>query len=546
MEKQLINTDKLYSVIGKFFTHKDNLMFELIQNAARAKATRVEINAPYILGGQTYPEANPDNLLRIRDNGQGITDIVALLGIAISDWDKDIDQQEPAGMGFLQLLALSRQVYIKSKFGELTLDSQRFLQEHDYRMEVVNADFQAKPDFIGTLIIADMLSSAFFYLKSDYSWYAGYRGIRLTINDKEIEPITLDKLADVARQKKNLCYQVQYMGNPLLIEIGEPGMMVGNNKSCVNWYGQLIPCGFGIDYYLSSTFIRYYYEVSHGTPLTPRYPDRTVLALDDKWDAFNKFLVESTTQVLADYFTNWETSHFRNWTEYHLLQFLYRHADKSVLDSLKWVPVGLEAFTSQDHYNFGIMEKAELKENGYVYCTTDLLVNDDYYLGFDLSMFKCVKVTDKVSGYLKEAGLYEVSAVRSVNLGQERIQLEPLVLEFIHDDQVITALKVYEVLLYNHSNDIYIIAPEVGKVLDVFNNYWDDVADYNADASVEEQEETIRNEIWYALTHQYNLMPDDRFDFLPRHRELKTIAFQEGNLAVSYRDGSTLNFSLRG
>jgi hypothetical protein len=162
-------------VIGKFFTHKDNLMFELIQNAARAKATRVEINAPYINGGQTYPEANPDNILRIRDNGQGITDIVALLGIAISDWDKDIDQQEPAGMGFLQLLALSRQVYIKSRFGELTLDSQRFLQEHDYRMEVVNADFQAKPDFRGTLIIAEMQSSAFFYLKCDYGWYAGYR-----------------------------------------------------------------------------------------------------------------------------------------------------------------------------------------------------------------------------------------------------------------------------------------------------------------------------------------------------------------------------------
>jgi hypothetical protein len=88
-------------------------------------------------------------------------------------------------------------------------------------------------------------------------------------------------------------------------------------------------------------------------------------------------------------------------------------------------------------------------------------------------MFKCVKVTDKVSGFLKEAGLQEVSAIRTVNLGQENIQLEPLVLEFLHDDQVITALKVYEALLYNHNNDIFIIAPDVGKVLDVFNNYWD-------------------------------------------------------------------------
>lgn len=543
--KALVNTDKLYSVIGKFFTNKDNLMFELIQNAARAKATRVEISAPCLDCNPFSSDTSPDNLIRITDNGQGITDIVALLGIAISDWDKDIDQQDPAGMGFLQLLALSRQVSITSAFGHVLIDSQRFLQEHDYRLGIVNAVYEPIPGHTGTVIIAEMQTSAFFYLKSDYSWYSGYQNLALDINGKDVEPISMEKLAEAAELKKNLVHRTEYMGNSLFIEIGDPGLLVGTNRSCVNWYGQLIPACFDVDHYLSSMFIRYYYEIRTGTPLTPRYPDRTMLTWDDKWDAFSKFLVETITKVLADYFLALESSGFRNWTSYHLLQFLYRHGDRETLEQVKWVPVDPDVFTSQDHYNFGIMDKADLKDKGYHYCTSDLLADDDYYLAFETDLFKIVKVSSHAAGYLKSLDLKEVTEINTINLDEGVIQLKPLRLDITCGDDSQSVLILQEALLYDHNYGIHVIAPEAGSVLSVFDNYWEDVAAYNSDEPVEDQEQTLRDEVWQALTRQFKLMPDDKFSFLPRYSDLKKIEFEDGNLAVSYKDGTSLNFALR-
>jgi len=545
MEKQLVNTDKLYSVIGKFFTHKDNLMLELLQNASRAHAREVVIEAPYLREHPFNDETDPDKLIRIWDNGTGIEDIVALLGIAISDWNMDIDSQEPAGMGFLQLLALSNKIFIRSAFGQLELDSPRFLQDSSYRQGIVNTDFDSQPGYAGTEIIAEMHTSAFFYLKSDYGWYTGYKDMNITINGKKLVSISMDKLEQEARQKQNLVCRTEYEGNPLFIEIGDPGLLVGTSRSCINWYGQLIPSCFEVDYYLSSMFIRYYYEISQGTPLTPRYPDRTMLTMDDKWEAFSTFLVETITRVLADYFSNLENSTFRRWTCYHLLQFLYRHGDKAVLEKLEWIPVDLDVFTSQDHYDFGIMKKADLVKHGYYYTTEDLRVDDDFYLGFDTDQFKCVKVSDKVTPYLAKLDLHEINGIRAVNPGKDLIQTQPLELEFLYEDNLVTSLKLQNALLYDHNYCLRVIALDVGQVMGVFDNYWEHVADYNSEESVDEQEKTLRDEIWHALTTQFKLMPDDRFCFLPRYYDLKNISFEDGNLAVSYKDGSSLSFALR-
>lgn len=87
------------------FTDRFTLVSELLQNARRAGATRVEVS---------YDEDT--QTLCVRDDGAGIDDFQALLSIYASRWPTALCMEEQAfGVGFSQCLYLARQCRVASK-----------------------------------------------------------------------------------------------------------------------------------------------------------------------------------------------------------------------------------------------------------------------------------------------------------------------------------------------------------------------------------------------------------------------------------------------
>ena len=87
------------------FTDRFTLVSELLQNARRAGATRVEVS---------YDEDT--QTLCVRDDGAGIDDFQALLSIYASGWPTALCMEEQAfGVGFSQCLYLARQCRVASK-----------------------------------------------------------------------------------------------------------------------------------------------------------------------------------------------------------------------------------------------------------------------------------------------------------------------------------------------------------------------------------------------------------------------------------------------
>ena len=81
--------------VGRLFNNTlDDVLNELLQNARRASATRVEIT---LTRGDRV-------ILSISDDGQGIADPESVLTLGRSDWGDDVSAREdPAGMGMFSL-----------------------------------------------------------------------------------------------------------------------------------------------------------------------------------------------------------------------------------------------------------------------------------------------------------------------------------------------------------------------------------------------------------------------------------------------------------
>ena len=74
---------------------------EILQNARRAGATRVEVT-------------NADGWVTVKDNGKGVEDFAKLLDLGGSDWDERTEQSEdPAGVGLFCLAP--RELNIRSR-----------------------------------------------------------------------------------------------------------------------------------------------------------------------------------------------------------------------------------------------------------------------------------------------------------------------------------------------------------------------------------------------------------------------------------------------
>ncbi len=90
-----VSPEAIEKVTRIFNGSLSDILNELLQNARRAGATRIDID---LSGGDTAP------LLTISDNGSGISDPATLLSLGQSDWSSPTTQSEdPAGMGFFAL-----------------------------------------------------------------------------------------------------------------------------------------------------------------------------------------------------------------------------------------------------------------------------------------------------------------------------------------------------------------------------------------------------------------------------------------------------------
>ena len=92
---------RLLKKADRLFTGSpDGRICEILQNARRAHATRVEIT-------------NDDGRVTVRDNGHGIQDFAKLLDLGGSGWDESIESgEDPAGVGLFCLAP--REVSIRS------------------------------------------------------------------------------------------------------------------------------------------------------------------------------------------------------------------------------------------------------------------------------------------------------------------------------------------------------------------------------------------------------------------------------------------------
>ena len=543
--KQLVNENKLYSVIGKFFTDGNNLLFELIQNSQRAKADNIRIMLPYTGEHPFSGDIRSENMLCIEDDGMGIKDVIALLGIATSDWTKDIDPQDPAGMGFLQLIALSKQVSIRSSFGSLLLDCQRFLNDADYRQEVLLNVNIADALTTGTVIIAEMAKAWVYYMRQDHNWYRGHTNINLEINGTPVVPITIKELIAKAEVKKNLYTVVNYLGNSLFIEIGNTEAIVSSYNSAVNWYGQIIPvhCSTSV---AGNYHIRLYYEVNKGTPLTPRYPDRTSLSYDDRYTEFMAFVNRFTLGKLREYFDSFpEGAKFSAYTNHSLLITYYQYAPEVERNTMKYVPVIDDAFASGSYGSESLITKQQMIDEGIAFHEGSISIDDHFNLGADTGDLRCYSVRTEVAPYLRKGGIREIVEIEALKSPEHLINLEPLILTVSYADGNTETVSLNNALLMNDYDEAFIYADTESLVHSVFEDYFENIVCETSDYSRDELQRDIITAIDERMAESYSIINPHFFDFLPKYHDIKTIHFEYGNLAVAYNDGSQRDFAIQ-
>jgi len=108
-----INQQRLVESLRLSFTNSTTVLGELMQNARRAGAAKVEFDYA--------PEAG---ILHVRDDGCGIESIQTLLTVAESGWDaKTVEREHPFGIGFLSALFACDHIVVESKSGRLSANT---------------------------------------------------------------------------------------------------------------------------------------------------------------------------------------------------------------------------------------------------------------------------------------------------------------------------------------------------------------------------------------------------------------------------------------
>lgn len=118
-----VDTKRFLREVPAFFQSFEDALAELVQNAYRANASRIDITLD--MDART---------LEVKDDGRGCGDPRALVTAGMTGWDEDV-VVDPAGLGLFALLGLSSEVVIET----------RGYRNDGYRMRLTQECFSGKP-----------------------------------------------------------------------------------------------------------------------------------------------------------------------------------------------------------------------------------------------------------------------------------------------------------------------------------------------------------------------------------------------------------------
>ncbi len=145
-----INEKKFFERMGHLFESSFSVLGELMQNARRAGATRIDFNIDA-----------ENKSLSIRDDGHGIADFAAVINLCDSVWSEGVVLEDmPFGMGLFSVFYTGESVDFLSKGKKLSMSIDDIVSK---RMVAV-VDDNAAPD-VGTTVKINGLSDKF--LKSN-------------------------------------------------------------------------------------------------------------------------------------------------------------------------------------------------------------------------------------------------------------------------------------------------------------------------------------------------------------------------------------------
>ena len=142
--KTLINENRFFEKVAPYMFSEGDVLPEIIENAIRAKAVFISIKTD-----------NKD--LTIANNGKVLEDFSNLFVVAQSNYDEGVEQsQKPAGMGVLSIISNATQVTFKSGNKSLTIESEKYFNDADYRSTLLDSVQTTETVFEGMKITATM------------------------------------------------------------------------------------------------------------------------------------------------------------------------------------------------------------------------------------------------------------------------------------------------------------------------------------------------------------------------------------------------------
>lgn len=121
-----INEAQFFSSLKHLFASSYSMLGELLQNARRAGATRVDFTLDH-----------DEHKLTITDDGGGINDFQDLVVLAKSGWDaQTVLAERPFGMGLFSVLFSAAEVTFLSRGKRLTLSLADIVEKRELRVEI--------------------------------------------------------------------------------------------------------------------------------------------------------------------------------------------------------------------------------------------------------------------------------------------------------------------------------------------------------------------------------------------------------------------------
>ncbi len=218
----MIDENRFFKCVAPFLFSHSQVIPEMIENAIRAKSSSVKIQTK-------------DLDFVLENNGKVLEDFSNLFIVAQSSYDIDVENaQKPAGMGILSIIASSTVITFASGNKEITVNSDLYFNDADYRANLLSSIVEIKEAINGMKITATLKKPVDMYfagkLNEDFKFY----DIDIDFNDKKIKtktPIDFFFSKEISKG----------------VVVGVPKEVLGNTYYNTNvdgyvvWHGKLIP-----------------------------------------------------------------------------------------------------------------------------------------------------------------------------------------------------------------------------------------------------------------------------------------------------------------